>query len=132
MAFKRFKRRSSRRSFKAFKRRSSGRRSSGIGGDVAVIGGALAYGAGREWLSQKLSPVTAQVAGVAGQYADEAVLGFAGYLMAKGKIPLINKVPMSREIGRAMLVVEAARVGSGVAGGMLSAPTSSVGNSILY
>ena len=108
-------------------RRSFG---SGIGSDVALVGGAALYGAGREWLSQKLEPITTKVAGVAGSYADEAVLGALGYFMAKGKIPGINRIPLSREVGRAMLTVEAARVGSGLAAGMMPGQSSSRVDSI--
>jgi hypothetical protein len=115
------RRSSSSRRFGGFRKvsRRSGRSSFG-GGDLAVVGGAAVYGAAREWLSEKLQPITQPVAGVAGGYADEVVLGIAGYLMSKGKIPLLNKVPMSRDIGRAALIIEAARIGSGVAGGVLS------------
>jgi len=137
MKFRRHSRRSAKTSFRSFKRmRSSRRSSSGIGGDFALIGGAMAYGAGREWLSDKLQPVTTQVAGVAGSYADEVVLGALGYFMMKGKIPLLNKVGMTRDIGRAMVVIEAARIGqsalSSVMPGQSTTSSNSSGVSMLY
>lgn len=85
----------------------------------------MAYGAGREWLSNKLQPITAPVAGVAGNYADEVVLGALGYFLMKGKIPVINKVSVMKDVGRAMVVIEAARIGQGVISPMLPGQTVS-------
>lgn len=124
------KRTSARRSARFSVRR--GRKSSGggFGGDMALIGGAALYGAGREVLSDWLSPITTKVAGVAGDYADEAVLGAIGYFMAKGKIPGVNRLPLTREVGRAMLTVEAARIGSSLASGMLNKNSATIDSPI--
>jgi hypothetical protein len=117
--------RTSHRSFFRMKRRGHRKSGGGMGGDITLIGGAMAYGAGREWLSNKLAPVTNQVAGVAGQYADEVVLGAIGYLAMKGKIPVINKWGVTKDIGRAMVVIEAARIGQGALGMMVPATSTS-------
>lgn len=119
MRFRRHSRRSARSQSRFFKRASRRGGSRGGGGDFALIGGAMAYGAGREWLSAKLQPLTAPVAGVAGNYADEVVLGTLGYFLMKGKIPLANKVGVMRDVGRAMVVIEAARIGQSVISPML-------------
>jgi hypothetical protein len=132
----RFRRKSHRKSARLFSRsykRVSRRRSSSSGsgwkGDIGIALGAAGYGAGREWVSQKLSPVTSAVVPVFGAYADEAVLLGLGWALRHGKIPGLNKVPMAREIGTAVMVVEAARIGSGVAGGMIgqSSTTNTAG-----
>lgn len=80
---------------------------------------AIAYGAVR----QDLSALAARVPFVGG-FGDEAVLGVAGYIMAKKGSGMI------RDIGLAALAVEAASIGgqlrSGTlfSGGMLTATTT--------
>lgn len=91
---------------------------------TGLLIGAAAYGAGREWVSQKISPVTSKLP-IAGEYADEIGMGLLSYFVAKGKVPLINKIPYSREIGRAGLTIEAARVGAGLAQGVIPSMSSS-------
>lgn len=76
---------------------------------TAVVGGMI-YGAGREYVSDKLAPLTARVP--AGALADEVVMGAASYFLAKGKIPFLNKIKVTRDIGRAGLMIEAARTGA--------------------
>lgn len=83
------------------------------GGSMNLTGllvGAAVYGAGREFVSDKLQPITSKIP--AGDLADEVGLGVLSYFVAKGKVPLVNKIPYSKEIGRAGLTIEAARVGS--------------------
>jgi len=94
---------------KRAKIRTYGKRNT-MSGDVALIAGSMIYGAGREFLSQKLEPLTKNIP--AGDFADELTLGTLSYFMAKGKIPVLNKVKITREIGRAGLTIEAARVGA--------------------
>lgn len=84
-------------------------------GLVGTIVGGVAYGAGRQYASNALAPITAKIP--AGQYADNVVMGVLSYLVASGKIPLINKIPMSREIGKAGLVIESAMIGQSIIGG---------------
>lgn len=111
---------------KSFFRRKKSRRSSGGGMNLmGLIIGAGVYGATREFASEKLAPLTSKIP--AGQYADEVGLGVASYFLAKGKIPLLNKIPYSREIGRAGLTIEAARIGAGLSQGMLPSMGASTG-----
>lgn len=119
MARQRMKR-SKARSFRGFAKRKgrSSKRSSGMGNLTGLMLGAAVYGAGREWVSNKIQPITSKIP--AGQYADEVGLGVLSYFVASGKIPLINKIPYSREIGRAGLTIEAARIGAGIGGQYLS------------
>lgn len=76
----------------------------------------MIYGGGRAWASEKLAPLTARIP--AGDYADEVLMGGLGYLLMKGKIPYVKKIPMAKEIGRAALIVEAARAGDGLRQGL--------------
>ena len=106
-------RRKTRRS-KGFKRsaKRSGKSSSGFGMNklMGVVIGASIYGAGREFASNKLQPVFNKIP--AGDLADEVGMGILSYFIAKGKIPLINRIPYSKEIGLAGLTIESARVGA--------------------
>lgn len=88
---------------------------------TGLVVGAMAYGAGREWVSDKLQPVLSKIP--AGDLADEVGMGVLSYFVAQGKVPLVNKIPYSREIGRAGLTIEAARAGAYLGGRFL--PTSS-------
>lgn len=108
---RRTKRKSRRGGFARFGRRK-GRRSSASKGvnPTGLVIGAMVYGAGREWLSDKLQPLTSKIP--AGDFADEVGLGVLSYFVAKGSVPLVNKIPYSRDIGKAGLAIEAARVGS--------------------
>ncbi len=104
----RFKRRARARSFGRKAHRRSGR-SSGITPMKIIIPAAI-YGAGRQYLVNLAAPLTSKIP--LGQYADEAVLGVAGYMLAKkGKGFLKN-------VGISMLTIEAASLGSGLIGGM--------------
>jgi hypothetical protein len=94
--------------FKA--KRRSRRRSSSVSAQKLVLPAVL-YGAGRQYLVNLATPLTSMVP--LGQYADEAVLGIAGYYLAK------KGRGMMKEVGRSMLIVEAASLGSGLIGGKL-------------
>lgn len=106
------KRKSSRRRyFGGFKKKS--RRSGGGGDNLLLTAGAAAvYGAARPKIEQWVAPVTSKLP-VMGGYADEIALGTLGYFLAKGKIPML-KGKAARAAGKAMLTIEAARVGSGL------------------
>lgn len=108
--------RHSRRSFSFLKRKAHRSSSSGGAGLTgAIIGGAV-YGVGREYANNALAPLTAKIP--LGKYADNVVMGAISYFLAKGKIPLLNKIPMSREIGKAGLYIESAMLGQDLAGGL--------------
>jgi len=71
---------------------------------MKIVLPAAIYGAGRQYLVNLAAPVTSMVP--LGAYADEAVLGIGGYLLAK------KTRGMLRNIGVAMLTIEAASLGS--------------------
>jgi hypothetical protein len=128
MAKRRSKSRSKARSF-SFSRKKSRRSSRGSGGGsvnmTGLLIGAAVYGAGREFASDKLSVISNKLP--FGELADEVTLGTLGYFMAKGKIPMINRIPYSKDIGKAALTIEAARIGAYV--GQKYLPTSTATNS---
>lgn len=99
-----------RRYFGGFKR--SVRRSGSSENLMLTMAAAAAYGALRPKVEQWVAPVSAKIP-IAGSYTDEVLLGTAGYFLAKGKFPLV-KGRMARSVGKAVLIIEAARVGSGV------------------
>lgn len=79
---------------------------------------AMAYGAGRQWLANAAQPITSKIP--LGNYADEALFGVGGYFLAKKGKGIV------RNIGKAMLIVEAASVGNQLVGNMgAAAPSSS-------
>jgi hypothetical protein len=83
------------------------RKSSGVN-PMKVIIPAAAYGAARGYLSNLATPITSKIP--LGNYADEALFGVVGYYLAK-------KNPMKlRNVGVAMLTVEAASMGSQLVG----------------
>jgi len=89
--------------------RRAGRRYSRSTNPLKIVIPAAIYGAGRQYLVILAKPLTSMVP--LGQYADEAVLGTAGYLLAKkGK-------GMLKNVGTAMLTIEAASLGAGLVGG---------------
>lgn len=100
---KRFKR--ARRYFGGFKK--SYRRKSGSSGGVSLMNHValpMAYGATRQYVVQLAQPVTSMVP--FGNYADELVLGVGGYLLAKKSTGTL------REVGKAVLMIESASLGS--------------------
>jgi len=88
------------------------------GGDTLLLqaGTAAVYGAMRPKLEQWIQPLTSKIP-FAGNYVDEVALGGLGYLIAKGKVPML-KGKTARAAGKAMLIIEAARVGSGISQGI--------------
>lgn len=101
-------RRKAKHSFRFGKRRSH--RSGGKSvSPLKIIIPAAIYGAGRQYLVNLAAPLTAMIP--LGAYADEAVLGIGGYFLAKkGK-------GMLKNVGVAMLTIEAASLGSQIMGG---------------
>lgn len=76
-----------------------------------VVPAAL-YGAARPYVSNLVSPVT-NMLGAAGSYADNLVLGGLGYFAAK------KGRGMVKNIGHAVLIIEAAQIGAEFSGGMM-------------
>lgn len=114
---------------KSSPRRATKRRSSKGANTMLMQGlGAAVYGASRAKVSNLLTPVTSKVP--LGDVADEAVMLALSYLLAKGKIPMLNKVPMLRQVGKAGFYIEAARLGEAaisgsIFGNMATSTTSS-------
>ena len=104
MAKKRKTRTVYRKAKKVFRRRKSSKNK-----PEKMILPAGIYGALREKVSTMLDPVTSKVPG--GSVADELVMGLASYIVAKKTKGTL------REIGRAGLVIEAARVGEAMIDG---------------
>lgn len=77
--------------------------------------GALAYGLGREWTLGRLDPVLSKVPIAGFQYVDEAAMFALSWALSKGKIPFVNKLKISRSIGKAGMMIEAYRVGASLA-----------------
>lgn len=114
------------RSFRRARRSGS---SSGANVMGIAIGG-MAYGAGREYVSQKLAPLTAKIP--AGELADEVGMGILSWALATGKIPVINKYSVTKDIGRAGLAIESARVGSYLGANMLPGMKQNAGSASSY
>jgi len=121
----RFKKaRKARRGFFAKKTRS---KSSNSGTNIlAVAGMAAAYGFGRPYIEKAIQPLSSKLP--FGGYEDEILLGVAGYFAAKGKF---GNNKMIKNAGMAVLIIEAARVGSG-AGSQLIAAKSTTNNAYEY
>lgn len=119
------------------KKKGGFKKSSSRAGDLGMVLSGMAYGASREWLSQKIEPLTSKIPG--GYLADNLVLGATGYLLYKGKIPFLNKYAMTKEVGKAMVYVESALAGvdlkqKAMTGGMLntSAPNTNPNDGIVF
>lgn len=110
------------RVFAGFKKRRSSR-SNGGGSDATglILAGAL-YGAGRPYI-ERVMP--SQISNALGGYGDEAVLGVAGYFAAKGKL---GNNKLIKNIGKAALVIESARVAGSFTAGMTNQSTTSSGD----
>lgn len=105
-----------RRSFSGFRKRRSGSK-----GGSDVLGLALAgavYGASRPYIE---GVMPTQITSALGGYGEEAVLGTAGYFAAKGKF---GNNSMVKNLGKAVLVIEAARVAGSFTAGTGSGSTS--------
>jgi hypothetical protein len=97
-----------------FARKAKARRSgkASVSPMKVILAGGL-YGAGRSYLVNLAAPITGML-GVAGGFADELVLGAAGYYLAKkGK-------GMLKNVGLAMLYTESFSAGSQLIGGSMS------------
>lgn len=116
-----FKRKAS-RAFKSYRRNVS--RSGSNANLMTTAVAAAVYGAVRPKVEQVLNPYTSKLP-VVGNYGDEIVLGGLGYMMAKGKL---GKNKLIKSAGNAMLVIEAARVGSGLSQGLMPTSNSSSGS----
>jgi hypothetical protein len=115
-------RRAFRRASGGFKR--YGRKAVTSSNPIKVILPAMAYGAGRNWLTQIATPITSKIP--LGNYADEVAFGLLGYYIAK-------KNPMGlKNVGLAILTVESASVGNQLVGqfGAGSSNTTAWGNQI--
>ena len=75
------------------------------------------YGAARPKIEEVIAPYTSKIPFV-GAYTDEVALGAVGYLLAKGKMPFL-KGKVARSAGQAILIIESARVGSGLSQGLM-------------
>jgi hypothetical protein len=104
------------------KRKSYRRRARSGLGDMGMIVGGMAYGAARSKLSSLVSPITSKIP--LGYTADNIVLGGISYLLMKGKIPFLNKIKMTRNIGKAGLILESALLGSEVISGTAGSTTA--------
>lgn len=93
----------------ARKKKSRGKRK-GMNPLMGRMVGGVGYGLARGYLNQLAQPLTAKL-GVAGRFADELTMGLISYALATGKIPFLNKMPITREIGKAGLTIEAFSVG---------------------
>jgi hypothetical protein len=91
--------------------RSQRRRTAGGEATMSLVAGSAIYGAIRQKASDMLAPVTAKLP--LGNISDEVVLGTAGYLLAK------KTSGLPRQIGKAALVIEAARVGEAIMTGQV-------------
>lgn len=101
MVFRKKSRRTRRYGF--MKARSRSRHSSSSN-PMGIIIPAMAYGAGRSYLSNLATPITSKIP--LGSYADEVTFGVLGYFIAKKNLFGMKK------LGEAMLTIEAASVGS--------------------
>jgi len=118
---KRFGRKTRRFNAKVFGKRARFSRKGKSGENIMMLAlASAAYGFGRPYLEKLIAPVTEKLP--LGGYADEIVLGTAGYFMAKGKI---SSNPMVKNVGKAMLVIEAARLGANVGGNLIAGTSSS-------
>ena len=99
-----------RRYFSKSKKRSSKRK----GGLMATLLSAAIYGAAREKVSVKISPMTSKIP--AGNIADEVGMLLVGYGVKKF---VGSKVPMLSDAAKAGMYIEAARIGEAIAKGQL-------------
>lgn len=89
-----------------------------------VVLPSMAYGAGRQYLTQLAAPLTNKIP--LGNYADEAVFGALGYYLAK------KQKGMLKQVGISILTVEAASVGNQLLAGMNNGGTPAQSNGFVY
>jgi len=100
------------RAFKRVRRRKSSNSTGNL--SMIALGGAT-YGGVRQLVSNKLAEWTqGKTNNFIGEYSDEVTMGLLSYALAKGKIPILNKVKAMREVGKAGLYIESARIGANV------------------
>lgn len=102
----RFKRKASRSGFMKAKVRR-GKSKSSTYGLMGKVGGAMIYGAGREYVATAIQPVTGMLEPFLGEASDEVTL-LAAATFGHG---LISKIPMGSNIADAMIYIEGARLG---------------------
>jgi len=92
------------------------RNSKGMNSELKIAIGGFGYGA----IRQPLNNIAQMIPFVAGAFGDEVGLGVLSYLLARGKIPILNKLKVTRDIGRAGLAIESASLGQQLMGGQMS------------
>jgi len=85
------------------------RRKKSLSGVTTIALASAIYGGLRQRVSSALKPYTSRIP--AGELADEVGMGLLSWALYKGKVPLLNKVPILRRVGYSGLVIESARVG---------------------
>jgi len=106
---------------RSYKKVSAKRRSSSKGGKLKIFQiDSMAYGALRGYTSQLLAPLTAKIP--LGDIADEVVMGFANYMIAK------NTSGMIKDVALKGLTIENARLGEAVISGGLGSLTRGTGS----
>ena len=90
-----------------------------LGLDLASMLGSMAYGAVRSKVSTAVQPITANVP--LGNISDEVVM--LGLSFAAKKF-IGNKVPFIKEVAKAGMAIEAARIGEAIAMGQLTTSTT--------
>ena len=116
------RRRRSRR-YSGFRRHRRGRSrfSSGMS-TTGIIGGAIAYGAVRQKISDMLMPLTSKIP--LGTFSDEVGMGLLSYIaLKKVSNPLVKKIAL------AGLTIESARVGEALISGGLGSITNTSSSS---
>lgn len=110
------------------RRKGSRRFTSAVSSPVGVLVSGGLYGASRAYLSNKLSPVLSKIP--LGNIADEAGLFMLAWFANK---KISNK--MVKDVAKAAMVVEAARMGEAVVEGSVfpsSSSSSSTGTTLTY
>lgn len=109
-------RRYTRKAAKAYKRYG---RSKGSTNVFTIMAAGAVYGVARPMIEKY---IPASVSGFAGGYGDELLLGTAGYMAAKGKL---SNNAFIKDLGKAVLVIESARVANALTAGMLNKESAS-------
>lgn len=97
--------------FRGFARRFAKR--SGMGKTTNILQfDAMAYGAARQYVSTLIAPLTSKIP-IIGNLSDEVGMGLVNWFVAK------NTSGFIADVARKGLVIENARVGEGIVGGLL-------------
>lgn len=89
-------------------KRKGGRKSGSKKVPMATLIGAMAYGALRAPVNNF---VKSKVPAIGGELGDEIVMGALSFATANGMIPIVKGFKMSKDLGKAGLAVEGARIG---------------------